>query len=188
GAIRRTAGAARLTDKDTIVLADFANSTGDPIFDDTLRQGLSSQLEQSPFLNLLSEKQITQTLALITQPAGTRLTGNLANAACQRTSSAATVEGSISKLGSEYVLGLRAADCRSGDLLYEDQITTKDKEQVLYALGKTATKMRQKLGESLPSIQQYDVPLQKVTTPSLEALKAYSLGEQAMGAKADFPA
>ena len=167
-----------LTEKDTVVLADFANTTGDSVFDGTLRQGLSSQLEQSPFLNLLSDERIAQTLSLMAQPKEVRLTHELAHGVCQRTASAATIEGSISSLGGQYVLGLKALNCRNGDLLANEQITTNGKEQVLTALGEVATKMRKKLGESLASVQKYDVPLESVTTPSLEALQAYSLGCQ----------
>lgn len=182
----RTAHA--LTDKDTIVLADFANTTGDPVFDGTLRQGLSSQLEQSPFLNLLSDQRIAQTLALMAQPKDARLTSDLAREVCQRTASAASIEGSISSLGSQYVLGLKAVDCRSGDTLAEEQATAPSKEKVLGTLGETATKMRVKLGESLATVQKYDAPAENVTTPSLEALQSYSLGYQAQITRGDYAA
>jgi len=177
--------AAKLTDKDTIVLAEFTNTTGDPVFDGTLRQGLSSQLEQSPFLNLLSDSRIAQALTLMTRPKDSRLTPELAREVCQRTSSAATIEGSISSLGSQYVLGLKAVNCGTGDLMAQEQITANSKEQVLRALGDAANKMRTKLGESLASVQKYDVPLSNATTPSLEALQAYSMGIQAHLARAD---
>ena len=177
--------AAKLTDKDTIVLADFANTTGDPVFDGTLRQGLSAQLEQSPFLSLISDERIAQTLALMTQPKDARLTKELSREVCQRTASAATIEGSIANLGSQYVLGLNAVNCRNGDLLAQEQVTAKGKEQVLQALGDGATKLREKLGESLTSVQKYDEPPQNVTTSSLEALQAYSLGYHAMVLKGD---
>jgi eukaryotic-like serine/threonine-protein kinase len=180
--------AAKLTEKDTVVLADFTNTTGDSVFDGALRQGLSSQLEQSPFLNLLSDERIAQTLALMAQPKDSRLTHELARDVCQRTASAATIEGSISSLGSQYVLGLKALNCRSGDLLAEQQVTAGGKEQVLKTLGDAATKMREKLGESLTSVQKYDAPPDSVTTPSLEALQAYSLGYQTMSIKGDFVA
>jgi serine/threonine protein kinase/Flp pilus assembly protein TadD len=166
----------RLTDKDTIVLAEFTNTTGDPVFDGTLRQGLSAQLEQSPFLSLLSDQRVAQTLALMAQPKDARLTRDLAHEVCQRTASAASIEGSISSLGSQYVVGLKAVNCRSGDVLANEQTTASGKEQVLKALGEAATKMREKLGESLVSVQKYDAPAESVTTPSLEALQAYSLG------------
>ena len=170
----------RLTEKDSIVLAEFTNTTGDPVFDGTLRQGLSAQLEQSPFLNLLSDERVAQTLALMAQPKDARLTRELAHGVCQRTASAASIEGSISSLGSQYVVGLKAVNCRSGDVLANEQATASGKEQVLKALGEAATKMREKLGESLASVQKYDAPAENATTPSLEALQAYSLGSQAM--------
>jgi eukaryotic-like serine/threonine-protein kinase len=182
----RSASAAKLTEKDTIVLADFTNTTGDPVFDGALRQGLSSQLEQSPFLNLLSDDRIAQTISLMAQRKDARLTHELAREVCQRTASAATIEGSISSLGSQYVLGLKAVNCRSGDLLAEQQVTANGKEQVLKSLGDAATSMRAKLGESLASVQKYDAPPDSVTTPSLEALQAYSLGYQTMSTKGDF--
>src|SRR5208282_77431 len=171
--------APRLTNRDTIVIADFANSTDEPVFDGTLRQGLSAQLEQSPFLNLLSDEHIAQTLSLMAQPKDAPLTYKLASEICQRTASAATIEGSISSLGSQYVLGLKAVNCRNGDLLAEEQVTANGKEQVLKVLGDAATQMREKLGESLSSVQKYDVPSESVTTPSLEALNAFSLGQKA---------
>jgi hypothetical protein len=127
-----------LTEKDTIVLADFANTTDDSVFDGTLRQGLSSQLEQSPFLNLLSDQNIAQTLALMGQPKGTRLTQELARGVCERTASAASIEGSVSSLGRQYVLGLKAVNCRNGDLLAQEQATADGKEQLLKALGEAA--------------------------------------------------
>jgi serine/threonine protein kinase/tetratricopeptide (TPR) repeat protein len=174
-----------LTEKDTVILADFTNTTGDSVFDGTLRQGLSAQLEQSPFLNLLSDQQVAKTLALMTQPKDARLTSELAREVCQRTSSAATIEGSISSLGSEYVVGLKAVNCHSGDLLANEQATASSKEQVLKALGEAATKLREKLGESLASVQKYDAPAESVTTPSIEALQAYTFGVQALAVKND---
>ena len=171
--------AAPLTEKDTIVIADFTNTSGDPVFDGTLRQGLSAQLEQSPFLNLLSDARVSQTLALMAQPKDARLTRELAREVCQRTASAASIEGSISSLGSQYVVGLKAVNCSSGDVLANEQATASGKEQVLKALGEAATKVRVKLGESLASVQKYDAPAENVTTPSLEALQAYGLGYQA---------
>ncbi len=182
----RSRSAPRLTEKDSIVLADFTNTTGDPIFDGTLRQGLSSQLEQSPFLNLLSDERIGQTLTLMSQPKDARLTHELAREVCQRTASAAAIEGSISNLGSEYVVGLRAVNCRNGDVLANQQTTASGKEQVLKALADVATKMREKLGESLVSVQKYDAPAENVTTPSLEALQAYTLGYQAHMVRNDY--
>jgi eukaryotic-like serine/threonine-protein kinase len=184
----RSHQSARLTEKDTVVLADFTNTTGDPVFDGTLRQGLSSQLEQSPFLNLLSDERVAETLALMAQPKDARLGHDLAREVCQRTASAATIEGSISSLGSQYVVGLKAVNCHSGDLLAQEQATANGKEQVLKALGEAATKIREKLGESLASVQKYDAPAENVTTSSLEALQAYTLGFHAMVVKNDSPA
>jgi eukaryotic-like serine/threonine-protein kinase len=181
----RSHQASKLTEKDTIVVADFTNATGDAVFDGTLRQGLSAQLEQSPFLNLLSDQQVAKTLTLMTQPKDARLTSELAREVCQRTSSAATIEGSIASLGSQYVVGLKAVNCGSGDLLGQEQATAASKEQVLTALGDAATKIRQKLGESLASVQKYDTPAENVTTPSLEALQAYTLGSQAVDGRDD---
>jgi eukaryotic-like serine/threonine-protein kinase len=160
----------------TLVLADFTNTTGDPVFDGALRQGLSAQLEQSPFLNLLSDERIDYSLSLMTQPKGARLTPRLAREVCKRTTSTATVEGSITSLGAQYVIGLKAVNCNNGDELGDEQVTANRKEQVLAALGTAATELRQKLGESLGSVKKYDVPPADVTTSSLEALNLYSLG------------
>jgi eukaryotic-like serine/threonine-protein kinase len=181
----RTHKAPTLTEKDTIVLAEFDNKTGDAVFDGTLRQGLSAQLEQSPFLNLLSDQRIAQTLSLMAQPKDARLTGELARDVCQRTAGAAAIEESIASLGSQYVLGLKAVNCRNGDLLADEQVTANDKEHVIKALGAAATKLREKLGESLASVQKYDAPAENVTTSSLEALQAYSLGYQAQVVRDD---
>ncbi len=180
--------APKLTDKDTIVLADFNNATGDPVFDRTLRQGLSAQLEQSPFLSLISDERIAQTLTLMAKPKDTRLTPDVAREVCQRTASAATMEGSISSLGSQYVLDLKAVNCRNGDLLAEEQVPASGKEQVLTALGDAATKLRAKMGESLASVQKYDAAPENVTTPSLEALQAYTLGNQTIDVANDYAA
>ncbi len=171
-------GAPKLTSKDTIVLADFANTTGDPVFDGALRQGLAAQLEQSPFISLISDERIAQTLTLMAKPKDARLTPDVARDICQRTDSAANIQGSISSLGSQYVLGLKAVNCRTGDLLAEEQVTAAGKEQVLKALGDAATQLRAKLGESLASLQKYDALPENVTTSSLEALQAYAMGNQ----------
>ena len=179
---------AKLTNKDTIVLADFLNSTGDPVFDGTLREGLAAQLEQSPFLNLVSDQRVAQTLTLMRQPKQARLTADIARDVCQRTGSAATIEGSISSLGSQYVLGLKAVNCQTGDVLAGEQVTASGKEQVLKALGDAATKLREKIGESLASVKKYDAPLENVTTSSLEALQAYNLGIQTMNVANDYVA
>jgi serine/threonine protein kinase len=177
-----------LTDKDSIILADFTNATGDPVFDGTLRQGLSAQLEQSPFLSLISDQRIAQTLALMNQPAQAKLTHELTREVCQRTGGAASIEGSISSLGSQYVLGLKAVNCGTGDLLSDEQVTANGKEQVLKALGNAAARLRAKLGESLASVQKYDALPEDVTTPSLEALQAYALGMQDYDVTNDFAA
>jgi DNA-binding winged helix-turn-helix (wHTH) protein/tetratricopeptide (TPR) repeat protein len=179
---------AKLTDKDTVVLADFANSTGDPVFDGALRQGLSSQLEQSPFLNLLSDERIAQTLSLMAQPKDSRLTHELAREVCQRTASAAALDGTIAQVGTQYLLTLKAINCSNGESLGSAAARATDKNHVLDALGEVASKIRNQLGESLASVQKYDAPAENVTTPSLEALKAYSLGYQAMIVKSDYPA
>jgi serine/threonine protein kinase/tetratricopeptide (TPR) repeat protein len=168
----------RLTGKDTIVLADFANSTGDPIFDDTLKTALNISLQQSPFLNILSESKATKTLKLMMRPSNTKLTPDVVRDLCRRAESKAYVAGSITSLGSQYVLALKAVNCQSGDLLTEEQGTAGAKEKVLDTLGKLASKLRRKLGESLATVQNLDVPLSEATTPSLEALQAYSLGQK----------
>jgi eukaryotic-like serine/threonine-protein kinase len=169
-----------LTERDTIVLADFDNKTGDAVFDGTLRQGLSVQLEQSPFLSLVSEQQVQQALRLMGQPADFRLTPEIAHDLCQRTQSAAVIDGSIANLGTQYVLGLKAVSCRTGDVLAEEQATADGKERVLKALGDSAAKLRAKLGETLSTVKRFDTPLEQATTPSLEALQAYSLGRRMM--------
>jgi hypothetical protein len=166
-----------LTEKDTVVLADFANSTGDAVFDDTLRTALSVALRQSPFLNLLSDDRVGATLRLMTRPANTPLTSEVTREVCQRAQSKAYIAGSIATLGSEYVLGLKAVNCQSGDTLAQEQVTAAAKEKVLDSLGEAASKLRGELGESLATVQKYDVPLEQATTSSLEALKAYSRGD-----------
>jgi tetratricopeptide (TPR) repeat protein len=166
----------RLTDKDTIVLADFTNTTGDPVFDGTLRQGISVQLQQSPFLSLISEERIQQMLRLMGQPPDARLNPQIAREICERTGSAAVLDGSIASLGSQYVLGLRAINCRTGDVLDQEQSQAARKEDVLTALSQIASKFRNRVGESLTTIGKHDTPLAEATTPSLEALKAYSTG------------
>ena len=174
-----------LTDKDTIVLADFTNTTGDPVFDGTLRQGLSVQLEQSPFLKIISDQQIQQVLKMMGQKSDATLTPETARELCQRTASAAVLDGSIATLGKQYVLGLKAVNCRTGDSLAQEQTTADGKERVLNVLGVAATKLRQKLGESLSTVQKFDSPLEQATTPSLEALQAYSLGWKTQWVKGD---
>ena len=177
--------AAPLTEKDTIVLADFANSTGDAVFDDTLKQGLSVALNQSPFLNVLPDNKVAATLKLMSRPAGTKLTPEVTGELCQRAGSTAYLAGSIANLGSQYVVGLKAVNCQSGDPLAEAQVTAASKEKVLDALGQAASKLRGELGESLATVQKLDVPLAEATTSSLEALKAFSLGDKALNEKGE---
>jgi DNA-binding winged helix-turn-helix (wHTH) protein/tetratricopeptide (TPR) repeat protein len=169
----------RLTEKDTIVLADFTNSTGDPIFDDTLKTALNVSLRQSPFLNVLSDGDVAKTLQQMTRPASTKLTSGIARELCLRAGSKAYLAGSIAGLGNQYVLGLKAVNCQNGDTLAEEQVTAASKEKVLDTLGEAASKLRTELGESLATVQKFDVPLEQATTSSLEALKAYSLGRKA---------
>ncbi|MEY2556697.1 MAG: eukaryotic-like serine/threonine-protein kinase, partial [Verrucomicrobiota bacterium] len=175
-----------LTDKDHIVLADFTNTTGDPVFDDTLRQGLAAQLEQTPFLSLISDSAIAHTLTLMSKVKTERLTPELAREVGQRVGAVATIEGSISTLGTQYVLSLKAVNCKSGNLLAQQQETAAGKEQVLNALGQAATKLRQRLGESLVSVQKYDALPEDTTTSSLEALQAYALGSKATDVDNDY--
>jgi eukaryotic-like serine/threonine-protein kinase len=172
-----------LTDKDTIVLADFANATGDPVFDGTLRQGLSVQLEQSPFLSIIPDEKIQHTLGLMGQPVDAKLIPAIAREVCQRTSSAAVLHGSIGKIGTQYLLTLKAVNCESGKTLASTEAQASDENHVLNALGKVSVEIRNKLGESLSTIQKFDTPLEEATTPSLEALKAYSSGMQTVRTK-----
>src|SRR5882762_4331923 len=183
GLLWRARQARRLTEKDTIVLGDFANSTGDAVFDGTLREGLSVELEQSPFLSLVSEEGIYQTLRMMERPANKRLTPEITREVCQRTSSAVALEGSIALIGSRYTLILKAVNCAKGELMASTEAQANDKSHVLDALGKAASEMRRKLGESLSTLQKYNTPLEQATTPSLEALQAYTLG----GKSGDFP-
>ena len=168
-----------LTEKETIVLADFDNKTGDAVFDDALKTALTVSLRQSPFLNVLSDDKIAATLRLMARPTTTQLTSDVTRKVCQRAGCKAYISGSIAGLGSQYVLGLKAVNCQSGDLLVEEQVTAAAKEKVLDALGEAASKLRGELGESLMTMQKFDVPLADATTSSLEALKAYSLGDKA---------
>lgn len=171
----RSQQAIKLNEKDTIVVADFANSTGDSIFDDTLKQGLSITLHQSPFLTILSDDKVAENLKLMTRPANTALTPEVAREVCQRAGSKAYIAGAIAALGNEYVIGLKAVNCRSGDTLAREQVTVAAKEKVIAALGDAASKLRGELGESLATVQKYDVPLEEATTSSLEALKAFTM-------------
>jgi DNA-binding winged helix-turn-helix (wHTH) protein/tetratricopeptide (TPR) repeat protein len=178
----RSAQKPKLAEKDTIVLADFDNKTGDPIFDGTLRQGLSAQLAQSPFLNLLSDRNILHTLSLMGQPKDAQLKPELAREVCQRAQSTAVLDGSITQIGTRYLLTLKAVACSTGELLAATEAEAPDKGHVLDVLGKIASEIRGKLGESLASVEKYDVPPRDVTTPSLEALRAYSLGSRSQSA------
>jgi eukaryotic-like serine/threonine-protein kinase len=178
--------APKLTDKDTIVLADFTNTTGDAVFDDTLRQGLAVQLEQSPFLSLISDNRIQQTLRLMGQPPDKKLTPEVGRELCERTESAAVLEGSIAQIGSQYNLILKAVNCTTGESIASTEAQANDKNHVLDALGKAAAEIRNKLGESLSTVQKFDTPLERATTPSLEALQAYSLGLKTIREKGDY--
>jgi eukaryotic-like serine/threonine-protein kinase len=175
----RTHRVRRLTDKDTVVLADFSNSTGDPVFDDTLKTALSVALNESPFLNVLSDHKVAETLRQMTLAPGTKLTPEQSRELCLRSESKAYIAGSIGSLGSEYVLELKAVNCQNGDMLAQEQVTAPTKEKVLDVLGAAVSKLRGELGESLATVQRFDVPLKQATTSSLEALKAYSLGQKA---------
>jgi len=177
-----------LTEKDTIVLGEFWNSTGDTVFDETLRQGLAVELEQSPFLSLTSDQEIQKTLRLMGQPHDARLTPQIARDVCQRTQGAAFLTGSIARLGNQFVLGLKAASCRTGSILAEEQETASNQEKIMEALDDATRKLRGKLGESLSTVQKFDTPLEQATTPSLEALQAYTLGRKIQTGKNEFAA
>jgi eukaryotic-like serine/threonine-protein kinase len=185
---RRSRRVHALTPPDAIVLADFINTTGDPVFDDALKQALTVQLEQSPFLNLVSQTKVQETLRLMGHSANEVLTQELGQELCQRAGSKALLTGSIAKLGSQYVIGLTAIACSSGGHLASEQAQAANKEDVLKALGKAASELRSKLGESLSSVQKFDAPIEEVTTPSLEALKAYSLGVKTRNDKGNLAA
>ncbi len=172
-----------LSARDTIVLADFSNSTGDPVFDDTLKQALSMALLQSPFLNIVSDDQVAATLKQMTRPPDTPLDRDVSREVCQRSGSKAYIAGAIAKLGTDYVLSLKAVNCQSGDILAQQQVTAPAKEKVLEALSDAASNLRRGLGESLATRQKFDVPLEQATTSSLQALKEYSLQYKAMREK-----
>jgi serine/threonine protein kinase/tetratricopeptide (TPR) repeat protein len=178
GLYYRSHRAKPLTDKDTIVLADFANSTGDAVFDDTLKTALSVSLNQSPFLNVLPDNKVAAALKLMTRPRDTRLAAEVAREVCQRSGSKAYIAGSVAGLGNEYVLGLKAVNCQTEDVLAQEQVTAAGKEKVLDALGQAASNLRGKLGESLAVVKKLDLPLSEATTSSLEALQAFSLGQK----------
>jgi len=171
----RSHRAAGVTDRDEVVLADFSNSTGDPVFDISLKQGLGVALSQSPFLSVVSDEKVASSLKLMTRPTNTPLTPELAREVCERSGGTAFISGSIAALGQAYVIGLNAEDCRTGDVLGREQVTAPSREKVIAALGEAASKLRNRLGESLAAVQQHDVPLEQATTSSLEALQAYTL-------------
>ena len=179
GLYYRSSAARPLTEKDTIVLADFTNTTGDTVFDGTLRQGLAAQLEQSPYLNIVSDDRIGGTLKLMGLASDARLTKEVSRQVCERTSSAAVIDGSIASIGGQYVVGLNAVNCKTGETIATEQVTAADKAHVLDALTKASSQIRTKLGESHDSLAKFDTPLAEATTPSLEALQAYSLGYRA---------
>ena len=176
----RWTSSGRLTEKDTLLLIEFANSTGDPVFDDSLREALTTQLEQSPFLSLVPARTVQETLSLMGRSANTRINPEIANDLCRRVASKAIVSGSISRIGREYVIGLNATTCETGESLARGESRTSNKEDVLKSLESIATKLRLRLGESLSSIQKFETPIEQATTPSLEALRAFSLGRKAM--------
>jgi Flp pilus assembly protein TadD len=178
GLIFRLGRAHALAPTDTIVLADFINSTSDPVFDDALNQALTIELEQSPFLRIIPQQKVRETLGLMGRSPDESLTPEVGREVCQRTGSKASLWGSIVPLGNQYVIGLTAAECSTGSHLASEQTQSANKEDVLKALGKAASKLRNKLGESMSSVQKFDTPLEQATTPSLEALKAYSLGRK----------
>jgi eukaryotic-like serine/threonine-protein kinase len=176
---------ANLAKKDTIILTDFTNTTDDPVFDGALRQGLSVQLEQSPFLNLLSDERIAQTLSLMNKPKDTRLSPAVAREVCQRNAATAVLEGSIAQVGTQYLVTLKAVNCSTGESLASTEVQPTDKNHVLDALGECASAIRVKLGESLATVQKFNTPLEQATTSSLEALRAFSLGQEERIAKGD---
>ena len=183
--LRRSRRKPVLSEKDSIVLGDFANSTGDLVFDGTLREGLSVLLQESPLLSLVSEERIQQTLQMMGQPANVRLTPQIAREVCQRTNGTAALDGSIALIGTRYDLILRAVNCANGDLLASTEAQANDKSHVLDALSKAASDIRTKLGESLSTVQKYNTPLEQATTPSLEALQTYSLGWRTLNEDGD---
>jgi eukaryotic-like serine/threonine-protein kinase len=176
-----------LTEKDTVVLADFDNTTGDPVFDGALKQALSVELGQSPFLNVLSDRKVGETLAMMGRPKNDRITADVGRELCLRTGSKAVLGGTISSLGSHYLIDLSAVACGTGDTLAKEQGEATSKEDVLKALGRASSSLRSKLGESLPSVQKFDVPIE-ATTPSLDALKNFSMGVTTSHEKGDAPA
>jgi len=184
----RSRSSSKLTEKDTIVLADFSNTTGDPVFDDSLKRALAVSLQQSPFLSLVSDQQVQQTLRYMGKPSNTALNQSVAREVCQRIQSKAMLAGAISQLGNQYVLSLDAVNCATGASMVQTGANAETKGKVLSALGQAASDLRGKLGESLASIQKFDTPLHQTTTNSLDALKAFSLGLQTLGEKGNVAA
>lgn len=178
---------AALTDKDTILLADFVNTTGDPVFDGTLKQALAVQLGQSPFLDIFSEDRVRDALRFMNRSPDTHLTRDVAHDICERQAIKAMLLGSISAIGTHYVISLEAVNSKTGDTIASEQFEIDGKEQVLKALGPAASRLREKLGESLGTIQKFDAPIEQVTTPSLDALRQYSLGVE-QHSKTDYAA
>jgi serine/threonine protein kinase/Flp pilus assembly protein TadD len=174
-----------LSGTDTVVLADFTNTTGETVFDDTLKQALSVSVRQSPFLNILSDQKVADTLKLMTKPADAKLTPDIIRDLCQRTGSKAYITGSIANLGNKYVIGLNAINCATGDSLAQEQVQAAGRERVLDGLDRGAKDLRDQLGESLSTIQKFDTPIAQATTSSLEAIKAYSLGQKTMVTRYD---
>ena len=174
-----------LTEKDSILLTDFVNTTGDPVFDGTLKQAVAVQLEQSPFLNVIPQQRVRETLRFMNRSPEERITGAVAREICQRESIKAMLTGSIAPLGSHYVISVGAANCVNGDSLAQEQIEADSKENVLKSLGKAVSTLRGRLGESLASVQKFDTPLEEATTQSLDALKAFTMGEALRNKAAD---
>ncbi len=172
--------AGALTEKETAVLADFNNATSDPVFDDTLKQALTIQLEQSPFLTLLSDRNVAETLKLMNRPAGERLTKTVANEICLRNNNKLLLEGAIAAIGDHYLITLKATSCQSGDTIASSEIEAENRNQVVKALGQAANQLRNKLGESRPSVEKFNAPLEKATTSSLEALNAFTQAQKVM--------
>ena len=181
-------GAQALTERDLVLVTDFVNTAGDPVFDGTLRQALAIQLEQSPFLNVFPDDRVRQTLGLMGRPTDTRVTSAVGREICEREGIKAMLTGSIAGLGSHYVITLDAVNVRSGDAIGREQVEAESKEKVLTALGKASTRLRAKLGESMGSIQAFDAPIERATTSSLEALKAFSVGEELRSTKGEVEA
>src|SRR5215469_1865887 len=176
---------AKLAEKDTVVLADFVNTTGDTVFDGTLKQALAIQLEQSPFLNVLGERRVSSTLKMMDRPADERLTHDVAREICMRSNGKALLEGSIGKIGTHYMIGVKAVNCQTDDTIASAQAEAADRDSVLKQLGNVGDELREKLGESLISVKRFNKPLDQVTTSSLDALQAYSIGRSMQAVKGD---